>query len=104
MFERLDTGPVDPAIFFRLGPLLPVYFLIMVAVAAALGVGMWSLKHWARIGTLVPAGLCLVAGPMSLLLISSQPAGPLAPRRGVGLRLSLGWCRSSWLGCRGRCL
>ena len=36
MFERLDAGPVDPAIFLRLGPLLPVYFLIMIAVAAAL--------------------------------------------------------------------
>jgi len=85
MFERLDAGPVDPAIFLRLGPLLPVYFLIMIAVAAALGVGMWRLKNWARIVTLVLVGLCLAAGPMSLLLISSHPAGLVmtAARRGV---------------------
>jgi hypothetical protein len=46
---------------------------------------MWRLKNWARIVTLVPAGLCLAAGPMSLLLISSHPAGLVmtAARRGV---------------------
>jgi len=85
MFVRLDFGPVDPAIFLRLGPLLPVYFLIIIAVAAALGVGIWRFKNWARIVTLVLAGLCLTAGPMSLLLISSDPAGLVmtAARRGV---------------------
>jgi len=85
MFERLDWGPVDPAIFLRLGPLLPVYFLIVIGVAAALGVGMWRPKNWARIVTLVASGLCLAAGLMSLLLISSHPAGPVmtAARRGV---------------------
>ena len=79
MFVRLDFGPVDPAIFLRLGPLLPVYFLIIIAVAAALGVGMWRLKNWARIVTLVLAGLCLAAGPMSLLL------GPVMTAAGRGV-------------------
>jgi len=85
MFQQLDFGPVDPAMLLRLGPLLPVYFLIMIAVAAALGVGMWRLKNWARIVTLALAGLVLAAGPMSLLLISSDPAGLVmtAARLGV---------------------
>lgn len=87
MFERLDWGPVDPAMHLRLGPLLPVYFLIMIAVAAALGVGMWRLKNWARIVTLVLAGLTLAAGAIAVdtLLMSSHPAGLVmtAARRGV---------------------
>ena len=87
MFERLDAGPVDPAILLQLGPLLPVYFLIMIAVATALGVGMWRLKNWARIVTLVLAGLTLAAGVIALvtLLMSSHPAGPVitAAQRGV---------------------
>jgi ABC-type multidrug transport system permease subunit len=46
---------------------------------------MWRLKNWARIVTLALAGLVLAAGPMSLLLISSDPAGLVmtAARRGV---------------------
>ena len=87
MFEQLDAGPVDPAIHLRLGALLPVYFLIMIAVASALGVGMWRLMNWARIVTLVLAGLTLAAGLIALvtLLMSSQPVGPVmtAAQRGV---------------------
>jgi hypothetical protein len=45
----------------RLGALLPVYFLAMALVVAAIGWGLWTYHNWARILTLLLLAVSLVA-------------------------------------------
>lgn len=61
-FLGASTSPagVGPSGLLRLGNLLPFYFLLMAAVMTALGFGMWRLKNWARIVTMIIVGLSVL--------------------------------------------
>ncbi len=65
-------GGAGPAPLLRMGAMLPLYFLVMVGVSAALGLGMWNLKNWARIITLILIGLSLVGTMVEMAPVLSH--------------------------------
>ncbi len=60
-------GQPGPAPLLGLGAFLPVYFLAMALVSYFLGRGMWRLKLWAWIVTLILCGVSLAVGGIELL-------------------------------------
>jgi hypothetical protein len=55
-----------------LGSLLPAYFGAIAIVIGLLGYGMWTLRNWARLITIVIAALSLVGTIVSLVQIGSE--------------------------------
>ncbi len=51
-----------------LGAVVAVFFFVFAAIVALLGWGMWQLKNWARIVTLVFACIGIFFGGLWLLL------------------------------------
>ncbi len=53
-----------------MGAFLPVYYLVGIAFSAALGVGLWRLRNWARwiVIVLVAVSLAAVVGQIAQLL------------------------------------
>lgn len=63
VLHSVSPGGAGPEPFHRmLGPLLPIYYLLMTAVVAALGVGFWRLWNWTRIVVLAMNGVSAVLG------------------------------------------
>jgi hypothetical protein len=56
-----------PAPLLVLGAFLPVYFLAMALASYFLGRGMWRLKQWAWIVTVILCGVSLAVGGIELL-------------------------------------
>lgn len=50
-----------------LGAIGGVVFLVFAAISALIGIGLWKLKNWARIVTIVFSGLGILGGLLGLL-------------------------------------
>ncbi|HZR28949.1 MAG TPA: hypothetical protein VFA71_09220 [Terriglobales bacterium] len=61
------SGAGLTGIMAGLGAVFAVVLFVFAAIAAILGWGMWQLKNWARIVTLVLAGIGIVFGGLGLL-------------------------------------
>src|SRR5205809_6305238 len=61
------SGSGLTSILASLGAVVAVVCFVFAAIAALLGWGMWTLKNWARIVTMVLAGLGIVFGGLGLL-------------------------------------
>jgi hypothetical protein len=68
-FLNSSTSPagVGPSGLLSLGKLLPFYFVAMAAVTLALALGMWRLKNWARIVTMLLVGISLLDAAYMLI-------------------------------------
>ncbi|MGA7275569.1 MAG: hypothetical protein WCC03_19815 [Candidatus Acidiferrales bacterium] len=68
-FLNTSTSPagVGPSGLLSLGNLLPFYFVAMAAVTLVLAFGMWRLKNWARIVTMLLIGISLLDAAFMLL-------------------------------------
>ena len=88
--ESTSPAGVGPSGLLRLGKLLPFYFLVMTAVALALAFGMWRLKNWARIVTMILVSLSLLeAGFVMLTRFSTFAAPDFARVFGAAATLSV---------------
>jgi hypothetical protein len=56
-------------IFAMLGAAAGVFMLVFAAIAALLGWGLWGLKNWARIITIVLMGINIAFGLLGLVAI-----------------------------------
>jgi len=61
------AGSVGGMAMAGLGVFLGILFFFFVAIAALLGWGMWGLKNWARIVTMVLSALGLLGAAFGLL-------------------------------------
>ena len=53
-------GVTGPERLLVLGAYLPVYFSVMGVITAALAYGMWTLRNWARIVTILITAVSLI--------------------------------------------
>ena len=67
LLQRMTGGGVGPAPLQALGALLPLYFLVMGLLTLALAWGLWSLKNWALIVSLVIIGLSVLGGIFEII-------------------------------------
>ncbi len=69
-----EMGGGAAAFLLGLGAAVGVILLIFAAIGLAIGIGIWKLRNWARIVTIVLVGLSLLLGVIGLLgsLISSE--------------------------------
>jgi hypothetical protein len=101
LLERLSPAGNGPVILLRLGGLLAFYFLAMAVVTGLLGLGMWRLKNWARVITMILAGVSVVVVVVRMVgtLQQMQTAGVVLTLVRVGLCLLvlwyLGWSSSA---------
>ena len=59
-----------PEMLLSLGALLGVYFAVMAALSALFGYGMWTLRNWARVITIIIAALSLIGTVVSLVQVA----------------------------------
>lgn len=61
-FLNSSTSPAGagPSALLHLGNFLPFYFAAMAAITTVLAFGMWRLKNWARIVTMLLVGISLL--------------------------------------------
>ncbi len=62
-----EMGGGAAAFLLGLGAAVGVILLIFAAIGLAIGIGMWKLRNWARIVTIVLVGLSLLLGVIGLL-------------------------------------
>ncbi len=62
-----EMGGAAAAFLLGLGAAIGVILLIFAAIGLAIGIGMWKLRNWARIVTIVLVGLSLLLGVIGLL-------------------------------------
>ncbi len=62
-----EMGGGTAAFLLGLGAAVGVILLIFAAIGLAIGIGMWKLRNWARIVTIVLVGLSLLLGVLGLL-------------------------------------
>ncbi len=62
-----EMGGGAAAFLLGLGAAVGVILLIFAAIGLAIGIGMWKLRNWARIVTIVLVGLSLLLGVLGLL-------------------------------------
>ena len=72
LLGALSPQGSGPAILLNLGPILGLYFTIMVGVAGLLGYGMWTLRNWARLVTAIMTAVSLIMVVVFLAQIVSQ--------------------------------
>ncbi len=65
MASEMEGGAA--AFLLGLGAAVGVILLIFAAIGLAIGIGMWKLRNWARIVTIVLVGLSLLLGVIGLL-------------------------------------
>jgi hypothetical protein len=68
-----------------LGGALSIFFFVLAAVAILLGIGLWTLKNWARIIVIVFAALGILMNLSSLLHYSSA----ILPSLIIGLAIDV---------------
>jgi hypothetical protein len=64
------SGPAP--VLLKLEPMLWIYFAIMAVVVAFLGYGLWTVRNWARVVTIVITGVSLLYGVVSLVQLGSH--------------------------------
>lgn len=64
------SGPAP--VLLKLEPILWIYFAIMAVVVALVGYGMWTVRGWARVVTIVITAVSLVYGVVSLVHLASH--------------------------------
>ncbi len=62
-----EMGGGAAAFLLGLGAAVGVILLIFAAIGLAIGIGLWKLRNWARIVTIVLVGLSLLLGVIGLL-------------------------------------
>ncbi len=62
-----EMGGGAAAFLLGLGAAVGVILLIFSAIGLAIGIGLWKLRNWARIVTIVLVGLSLLLGVIGLL-------------------------------------
>ena len=62
-----EMGGGAAAFLLGLGAAVGVILLIFAAIGLAIGIGIWKLRNWARIVTIVLVGLSLLLGVIGLL-------------------------------------
>jgi hypothetical protein len=72
LLTALSPQGAGPVMLLNLGPMLAIYFTIMIAVAGLLGYGMWTLRNWARIVTAIITAVSLIVGVVFLVRIGGQ--------------------------------
>ncbi len=65
-----DSGPAQALL--KLEPMLWAYFAVMAVVVAFLGYGMWALRNWARVVTLIITGVSLASTLVSVAQIADH--------------------------------
>ncbi|MFN2502449.1 MAG: hypothetical protein ABR530_10620 [Pyrinomonadaceae bacterium] len=69
LISALSPQGAGPDEILNLGPMLAVYFAVMAIVTGLIGYGLWTLRNWARIITMIIAGLSLVGMVVSLVQV-----------------------------------
>src|SRR5262245_56665514 len=72
LLRTLSPQGSGPAFLLNLGPMLGLYFTVMVAVTGLLGYGMWTLRNWARLVTAIMTAVSLIVGVFFLARIVSH--------------------------------
>lgn len=86
-----DLGPAP--VLLKLEPMLWLYFAIMAVVVTFLGYGMWTLRNWARVVTIMITAVSLVYAVVSLAQIASHinPSTLVLSLVRIGLCLLVLW-------------
>ena len=93
LLHTLSPGGSGPEVQLRLGPFLPVYYVLALVGMMFVAEGLWKLRNWTRIVMLVVIAVSLVAALATAPgVIQSGRAGVLAMWGvRVGLCLVWGW-------------
>jgi hypothetical protein len=100
MLKTQGQEPKLPAAFFYV---YSAFYLLLAALGFATAVGLWKVRRWARISTLIFAGVLVVFGLLFLLFVAfvpvPTPAGTTeSTRQGVALAKAFLACLSVALG------
>jgi len=72
LLNKLSPQGAGPApVLLKMEPLLWLYFAVMAVVVGLLGYGMWTLRNWARVITIVLTAVSLVYGLATLARLAS---------------------------------
>lgn len=61
-----------PDALLDLGTMLAIYFGVMAVLTGLIGYGLWTLRNWARVITMVIAAISLVGTLVSLVQVGSE--------------------------------